>query len=434
MEVDLVSGDYRASTMTLADGTYAVEGVPEGHVTVTASFAGGFLAGTASGLLEGDGGAAEIDVALRAAGSIVGHVWRAGGDQIPAPASSVEVYVGGVGGGRQETTTRPDDGFFEFSPVPVGTGTLTVDVLSSIDRARETVEVSAGAAWCRWRSSCRAWARSGGRRWRPTNPGPPAWRAGSRSAAPPSRADARSRPGRTACSTCPRSWPASSRSPCARAGPPRPLRHRRRASWSPTRRPSSRWRSSRAPPSPGPSCGPRRRGRDPARLRRRGHPRGGARLGQARPAQLQVQDDGSFEARGVPHGELSVSVYDPISQGRARVAPQPLDTDALDLGTLVLDTEPPTLTFVEPADGTVRAALEGPIVLRAGRRGHGRRPGTLVVMRDGKTLWSPRPSPSTGSRPRAFCRPQHLVIGENRLLARVRTSPASSGRPRPRCT
>ena len=104
VDVDLASGDYRASTITLADGTYSVEGVPEGHVTVTASFAGGFLAGTASGTLEGDDSAVEIDVALRQAGSIAGYVWRAGSEQVPAPASLVELSVGGRGGGRQETT------------------------------------------------------------------------------------------------------------------------------------------------------------------------------------------------------------------------------------------------------------------------------------------------------------------------------------------
>ena len=110
--------------LTDGDGHYDVSGVPEGRVTVTASLGDrGFLAGTNSAALEGDGQVLQIDVALREAGSVAGQILPASEADRAAglfPAATVRLSVGGTGGGWQETGTRPD-GTFSFEIVPTAT-------------------------------------------------------------------------------------------------------------------------------------------------------------------------------------------------------------------------------------------------------------------------------------------------------------------------
>ncbi len=139
--IDLVSGSFRVSSFAGADGTYRVEGVPEGRVVVTAARSGGGLSGTSAATLVSEGELLAIDVALRDTGRVEGTVRAAGGGV--APLSLVTVEVGGVGGGTLSVTTLPEDGTYVFEQVPAGLATFSVEVPGSIDRARSTAEVPA---------------------------------------------------------------------------------------------------------------------------------------------------------------------------------------------------------------------------------------------------------------------------------------------------
>jgi hypothetical protein len=137
--VDIFSGNYHAITVADSTGHYLISGVPEGHIVANASLQNGFLAGTNSGSLVGDGTQLNLDVALRGSGTLTGQVFQADG-ATPAPASLVTVQVGGPGGGTLSVTTDAD-GNFSFPLVPAGTASVTVTVLGSIDRAQTSVEV-----------------------------------------------------------------------------------------------------------------------------------------------------------------------------------------------------------------------------------------------------------------------------------------------------
>jgi hypothetical protein len=145
--VTISSGSYQSTTLTDGSGDYDVSGVPEGRVTVTASLnEQGFLAGSGSEALEGDGASVKIDVALRDAGSVQGRIVPASEEDREAglfPATTVRFTVGGAGGGSQETSSRPD-GTFSFDLVPAGRVTFTADVADSIDGGSATVDVVAG--------------------------------------------------------------------------------------------------------------------------------------------------------------------------------------------------------------------------------------------------------------------------------------------------
>jgi hypothetical protein len=140
--VEVVSGPLRAITFADGSGRYFVDGIAEGAVVVTASLDRGFLSGTASAELAGDGTPLTIDVALRGAGAVDGRVVRADGVTAGPPAL-VTLWSGGVGGGSQTTTTDLD-GRFRFSRVPAGPTRLSADVLDSIDRGATTADVPVG--------------------------------------------------------------------------------------------------------------------------------------------------------------------------------------------------------------------------------------------------------------------------------------------------
>jgi hypothetical protein len=141
-DVTLVAGGRRANTMSDASGRYRITGIPEGPVSVTASLGEGYLSGSASGNLSGDGTTLELDVALHDSGDVVGQVVRADGET-PATTSLVSLQVGGSGGESFSTLTDAT-GHFKFERLPSGTASLFVDVLGGIDQASDTVEIPAG--------------------------------------------------------------------------------------------------------------------------------------------------------------------------------------------------------------------------------------------------------------------------------------------------
>ena len=139
--VRITSGN-NLDTITIADSTghYAIDGVPEGHIVVSASLSGNFLTGTTSGNLTGEGSVLTLDVALRDSGRLTGHVLDADG-ATAAPLSLVTVQVGGTGGANLQATTDFNGGFV-FDRVPAGFAALTADVLGSIDKAKGSADVA----------------------------------------------------------------------------------------------------------------------------------------------------------------------------------------------------------------------------------------------------------------------------------------------------
>jgi hypothetical protein len=141
--VDIFSGNYHAATTTDSTGHYLVSGVPVGHIVVNAAFQNGFLLGTNSGTLSTDGTQIEVNVALRGSGGIQGTVVQADG-VTPAPGALVTVSVGGQGGGTESVSTDAS-GNFLFAIVPEGVATLTARALNTIDEGQLVVDVTAGS-------------------------------------------------------------------------------------------------------------------------------------------------------------------------------------------------------------------------------------------------------------------------------------------------
>jgi hypothetical protein len=144
-DVELIAGARRANTMSDSEGRYRITGVPEGPVSVTASlgnaFGNGFLKGSVSSNLVGDGATLTLDVPLADSGDAGGVVVRAGGG--PASQSLVTIRVGGAGGGSFSTLTDAQGRFF-FGTLPAGSASISVDVLGSIDQGSASVVVPAG--------------------------------------------------------------------------------------------------------------------------------------------------------------------------------------------------------------------------------------------------------------------------------------------------
>ncbi len=123
---------------------------------------------------------------------------------------------------------------------------------------------------------------------------------------------------------------------------------------------------------------------------------------------LQVRTDlmGTFAFSGIPLGDFTVSILEPISAGvERRQAALTQDGETFDLGDLVLDHTAPRIVAIAPADGATGVAGTAPVVLtfseemQAGSfvqsdpgrnviltQGTARVPGQLVVAADGLGL------------------------------------------------
>lgn len=141
-DVEIVSGTYRTTTATDGEGQYVVTGVPEGRVVATATLGAQLLSGTAAETLTGDGTTLTLDVSLRDSGDVSGFVYEADGET-PAPISTVTIVTGGTGGGTQQTVSNPD-GSYQFTRVPAGIGVLSAQVVGGLDKATREVEVPSG--------------------------------------------------------------------------------------------------------------------------------------------------------------------------------------------------------------------------------------------------------------------------------------------------
>jgi hypothetical protein len=136
--VSIVSGTFQATTSADSTGMYLMAGVPAGSIVVTASLGGGFLSGTATASITGDGNTFTVPVALQNSGSVTGQVVQAGGT-LPAPPSLITISVGG----SNQSTTSDTQGNFSFAQVPAGAGTITARELSGIDQGSAPVNVPA---------------------------------------------------------------------------------------------------------------------------------------------------------------------------------------------------------------------------------------------------------------------------------------------------
>lgn len=142
IEVEVVSGAYRAKTFSSLGGLYRIEGVPTGLVTATARLTAGFLSGSASGVLAADGDTLTLDVALRDSVAVNGHLSKAGGGEPPVPVAEIKVSGPHIPPYYPIRGYSSSQGEFQFDRLPVGNSTLDADVLDSIDRGRVQVNLT----------------------------------------------------------------------------------------------------------------------------------------------------------------------------------------------------------------------------------------------------------------------------------------------------
>jgi Bacterial Ig-like domain/Carboxypeptidase regulatory-like domain len=142
--VTVASNNFQATTLADANGMYLMNGVPEGVVTATASLGGGFLSGTATSPVNGDGTILTLNIALRNSGTVTGKVVQADG-VTPSPSTSVSISVGGTGGATEATITDAQ-GSFSFERVPAGSGTISAQVLGGFDQGVAFVSVPPGSS------------------------------------------------------------------------------------------------------------------------------------------------------------------------------------------------------------------------------------------------------------------------------------------------
>jgi protocatechuate 3,4-dioxygenase beta subunit len=138
--VTIQSGSFQASTTSDSTGTYLIAGVPTGTIVATASL-GGLFSGTATASETADNSTLNLPVALQSSGSVIGQVLQANGTS-PAPPCLVTINING----SVETTSSDTQGNFSFPQVSAGSGTITVRELSGIDTGSAPVTVPVGTA------------------------------------------------------------------------------------------------------------------------------------------------------------------------------------------------------------------------------------------------------------------------------------------------
>jgi hypothetical protein len=363
--VDLVSGAYKASTLTDGQGNYIVEGVPEGRVTVTASLSSqGFLAGSNSAALEGDGQEIRIDVALRDAGSVKGRVVpasQADRDAGRYPPTLVKLYVGGTGGGAQQANTRTD-GTFSFELVPVGHVTFTADVVDSIDQGSAVLDVAPGENSVE--IPLNGVGSLTGKVVKADAPdeGVDGWVTFSGTAFP---SGAIVQVGNDGLFALPEVLAGEFTARAQHGQGPLLLygtasgvvRPEEPTDVKVVLQPSGTIRGTVFRPAATAD------GKRPAfgaqvtilLLDDAGHSRG--------QIPLLVQENGSYSVNGVPHGNFAVRVFDPISNGRAARDGFRLEGGEIVVPEILIDDQPPAPVFVEPAEGSVRRRFGGGLVI-----------------------------------------------------------------------
>ncbi len=143
IEVEVVSGRFRARTFSDGLGEYRIEGVPVGQVTATAKAPQGSpLTGSASGALPADGATLTLNVALRDSVEISGRLWKAGSSQEPGAVSEIRITSAIISPYNPLRAFSEPDGSFHFERVPVGLSTFDADALQSLDQGRASVQLA----------------------------------------------------------------------------------------------------------------------------------------------------------------------------------------------------------------------------------------------------------------------------------------------------
>ncbi|HET9317131.1 MAG TPA: carboxypeptidase-like regulatory domain-containing protein, partial [Vicinamibacteria bacterium] len=401
--VDVISGTYRVTTAADAQGVYKIVGVPEGRVTVQASLTGGYLKATRSETLLGEGTVLTMDLALRPTGTVEGVVSEADGET-PALAV-VSLWVGGAGGGNFSRPTNLS-GEFEFERMASGKGRISADELASIDRADADIDVPEGG-------TLQVPLRLNG--------------VGSLSGV------AR---GSSGAGTAGVLWvQGSGRYPYTRVlnvgssgvyGFPELMAGPFTLSLRFTSNGITLYGS-----ASGTIVADQATQLD-VQLEPSGTVTGVVmRPGGAAPAfgsdvtlthakgtaALQVQPDGRFTFKGVPLGPITVRIVDPITTGRATVRGRTVasNQEVVDVGTLVLDNAPPTVTPVDPLDGGTRAKLAGPLVADIADVGSGLDTSSFAVRYASSRVQTASAFTFSNGRLEGVLWPNELVIGQNTI-------------------
>jgi hypothetical protein len=365
--VDITSGPYRVKTQADGDGVYVVNGVPEGRVVVTASLQHGLLMATNAKTLTGESSTVTIDVALRPTGDVVGTVTKA--DGVTPALSVVSLDAGGIGGGRFARTTSVA-GAFDMPRVPAGRAAVSVDALGSSDKAALEADIPAGETLqlpiqlngvgsLRGRALDSGGAATEGWLWvRLTGPlggyhsmrlGPDGLFELPEVLAGPFTAHLMVGTGPFALHGQVTGTIVQSQETLVDV--------QLQASGTVT---GVIVRADGTTPAYGADVTIE-------------HQKGSVLV--------QAQSDGRFTLRGVPLGTFAVKVKDEITTGRYTLQNQQLATNdqTLDVGTLVLDDAPPTISFVQPADGSTQKALGATVIVDFGDVGAGLDPATVYI-------------------------------------------------------
>ncbi|HEY6308047.1 MAG TPA: carboxypeptidase regulatory-like domain-containing protein [Candidatus Angelobacter sp.] len=350
--VDIFSGSYHAATVSDPTGMYTVSGVPAGHIVVNASLANGFLLGTNSGTLAGEGTQLEVDVALRGSGGIQGTVVQSDG-HTPAPGSLVTATVGGQGGGTESVTTD-SNGNFAFPVVPEGIATLNAALLGSIDQGSAAVDVAAGST-----ASVQIPLNGVGSITGHTRNGASQPIAGHLTI--------------TGTGPFPYTFVVDTNSDGAFSLP-------QVLAGTFTARLTVASNNLTLSGTAFSSVQPNANTDIDVLLQSTGSVTGTVyRSDQTTPAAganvtvalasgsivVQAQTDGTFEADGVPLGNFTVRINDPVSTGQALVTGQSLTTEGqtVSLGTIFLNDTPMSVISITPADGATGQSITQPIVI-----------------------------------------------------------------------
>jgi hypothetical protein len=349
-QVELVSGLFKVKALADGNGSYTIAGVPEGLVSVTAQVNGGIQSGSASATLTGDGIVLTLDVAVRDAGHLTGTVLPAASGPLPP------VIVTAAVAGLKFSTTAGADGRFDFPRLPAGSVTVTADVIGSIDTARLQLTLP-GSATTDVQLQLQGVGSLSGR----------ALDSAGQPTAGHLTIDG--------TGSGPRYSISVSVGPDGQFHFPEllagPVTARLRSAGTPTLHGTAT-----AVVLPSQAAAVDVRLQDSATVtgtvvRSNGTtPAIGAdAILKLTPGLLQipvqVQADGRFVASGVPLGAFTLSVKDPFTGGVALVTGRAttVNGETVDLGTLVLDDTPLTVSAVDPADGSIGVAVTRAVIV-----------------------------------------------------------------------
>ena len=153
-QLRISSGAYNVTAFADDKGAYSVSGVPEGTVTVKAGLRGSsdlrhplLFEGSATGELVGDGQTLALDVSLQETTSLDVHVLHSDGTELRNQPGQTEIAIVKLWLGSAITmawtqTVPTEGGIAHFERVPLGTLSVSADLMGSTDRGKNVIEVT----------------------------------------------------------------------------------------------------------------------------------------------------------------------------------------------------------------------------------------------------------------------------------------------------